>query len=510
MKKKDVVDMTDSPEYPKKRIIMLMLDSLMDQPLKKAIETKDLPALKFFVEKGTYYPNIVTPFPTMSVNVESTLLSGTYSDTHHVPGLVWYKQNENRIINYGTHVMEMFKLGLTRSLHDVFYRLNNRHLNQQATTIHEELDRKGMTSASINTLVYRGNAEHQLTTPSLLRFFVPVVKHVKTKGAKSLTYGVLSRINPVNQHGQLWKKYGFNNNYSVQELTHLIRQNELPDFSIVYFPDHDKNVHKHGVMDDKGIIEMDQQLQDILNCYDSWDEALKDNIWVIIGDNGQSHIINDKNKASVHLKDMLSPYRVARLKHKLKKEDQIVLAVNLRSAFIYSLDTDKVPLKTIVRTFEKDNRIDVIAWKENGWINVSAGGKEGLFRFKREGDWIDEYNQSWTIEGNHEILGLKIQNHSITCGDYPDALARLYSTLHSHEGDFAVVSAKPGYQLLGESSPSHVGGASHGGFHKNDSLVPMIVTGTSISPDYLRMVDLKNWILRLTATLRKEEAVVEK
>ena len=67
----------------------------------------------------------------------------------------------------------------------------------------------------------------------------------------------------------------------------------------------------------------------------------------------------------------------------------------------------------------------------------------------------------------------------------------------SHDGDYLVVNAKPGYEFLAESSPTHVGGASHGGLHEQDSLVPMIVTGTNTKPKNLRILDLKDWILSL-------------
>ncbi|MDQ0246833.1 hypothetical protein J2S09_004437 [Bacillus fengqiuensis] len=52
-------------------------------------------------------------------------------------------------------------------------------------------------------------------------------------------------------------------------------------------------------------------------------------------------------------------------------------------------------------------------------------------------------------------------------------------------------------KILFFNSPTHVGGASHGGLHKQDSLVPMIVTGTNSSPKHLRMIDLNDWILTL-------------
>jgi hypothetical protein len=53
----------------------------------------------------------------------------------------------------------------------------------------------------------------------------------------------------------------------------------------------------------------------------------------------------------------------------------------------------------------------------------------------------------------------------------------------------------PGYEFIGESSPEHDGGGAHGSMHKDDSLSPMIVTGTNKRIDHLRIVDLKKWIL---------------
>lgn len=88
-------------------------------------------------------------------------------------------------------------------------------------------------------------------------------------------------------------------------------------------------------------------------------------------------------------------------------------------------------------------------------------------------------------------------NKRIKYGDYPDALARLYAPFFSHEGKYIIVSAKPGHEFIGEGSPTHVGGASHGGLHKQDSLVSLIITGTNSTPNHLRTLDIKDWLLSL-------------
>ncbi|XBO85792.1 alkaline phosphatase family protein [Bacillus licheniformis] len=135
---------------------MLLIDSLMDEPLKEAVKNGQAPGLQYLLENGRYVPDMISPFPTMSVNVDSTLLTGVYSDRHKVPGLVWYNAKEKRIINYGSHIRELVKLGIKQSSRDVFYNLNQVHLSQQVKTLHEELDEKGIETCSINALLHRG------------------------------------------------------------------------------------------------------------------------------------------------------------------------------------------------------------------------------------------------------------------------------------------------------------------------------------------------------------------
>ncbi|WP_346775346.1 alkaline phosphatase family protein [Bacillus sp. RO2] len=166
-------------------------------------------------------------------------------------------------------------------------------------------------------------------------------------------------------------------------------------------------------------------------------------------------------------------------------------------SYVYTLDKQNLSIDELVQTVQNEERIDVIAWKKGSYIVVRAGKEEGELRFRKGGPFIDSYNQSWNLEGNLNLLDLTIRDNEVHYGDYPDALERLYSSLYSHQGNFIVVSAKPGYEFIGEGSPTHVGGASHGGLHKQDSLIPLIVTGTNSQPSYLRIKEIKEWILSL-------------
>ncbi|BDG49074.1 hypothetical protein PspKH34_36350 [Parageobacillus sp. KH3-4] len=481
----------------KKRVIMLLIDSLMYPPLEKAVKEGSAPAFQFFMENGKVFPNIVSPFPTMSVTVDSSLLTGVYANIHKIPGLVWFHDEEKRLINYGSHIRELVKLGLIRSLKDIIYHMNNHHLSKEIKTIHEEMSMKGKATASINALIYRGNTEHDLKLPRLLTFFTSWNKEAKTKGSRLFTYGSFSKISPLKRNGYFWQKFGFNDRFSVQELKYLIETDSLPSFTIVYFPDMDKIVHKHGPMDIKGICKVDKQLQNILSCYDSWEEALKGNYWIIMGDNGQAPIDSDRNKALIDLRKSLRSYQIMALKDGIKDSDEVALGVNERMAFIYTLNPERAPLPDIAKTLQKDDRVDVIAWMEKESVHVISGVRQGKLIFQPNGPLVDEYEQSWDIAGDAGVLDLTVKNNQILYDEYPDALSRLHSSLTSHGGNYLVASARPGFEFIGEGSPTHVGGASHGGLHKQDSLVPMIVTGTDSSPKHLRIIDLKDWILTL-------------
>ncbi|WP_299088378.1 alkaline phosphatase family protein [uncultured Metabacillus sp.] len=481
----------------KKKIIMIIVDTLMDLTLQEALKNGKAPALQFFIENGYKIPNMVSPFPTMSVNVDSSLLTGVYSDQHKVPGLVWFNKNENRIINYGGNVRELFKLGLKQSMEDIFYNLNHNHLSKKHKTIHEILKDQDLQTASINTLMYRGSESVQITFPFLMSLFTGMRRKIFAYAPYLFSYGAMAKLSSSKSYSFFGQKYGFNDKFSAKELKYLIKQDMLPAFTIAYFPDLDQRIHKKGRMYSKGIEKVDKQLQDILNTYSTWKDALKDNTWIILGDNGQAWIEDDRKKALIDLRKLLQAYKIPKLRARITSSDEVILCANERMTFIYTLDSNRVPLEKLAKTLQKDDRIDIIAWKKGNNIYVISGIQTGQLIFSPDGNYKDEYGQTWLIEGDLQILDLSIMEKNIMYGTYPDALARLYTTFFSHEGDYLVVNAKPGYEFLAESSPTHVGGASHGGLHEQDSLVPMIVTGTDTKPKNPRIVDLKEWLLSL-------------
>lgn len=480
-----------------KPVILLMIDSLMNEPLQQAIKAGHAPALKYLKEQGHYYPNIISSYPTMSVTIDSSLLTGTYSDKHRVPGLVWFDEKEKRLVNYGSAREEVLKLGIKNVVEDSLYHLNHSHLSREVKTIHEKLAIKGLESASINTLVYRGNEKMTLNPSKVLSKLDMMPESLKIETPMLFSYGALAHFSPKNsKNTQPWDRLGFNDKFTAQELIYLIQNGKLPAFTIAYFPDLDQSVHKDGPMNHINAIEKtDNQLQEIFNTYESWNEALHSAIWIVIGDSGQTNVGKDKSKSLIHLNKILDSYKIHKITDPVKNDDQIVLAYNERMAFVYNLDQN-IALEEIVKQLQQDDRINLIAWQRDSDVNVVASRQKEKLTFRPNGDFKDQYGQSWFLTGEHSVLDLSVNDHHIEYGTYPDALMRLHSSLNSHTGNYIIVDAEPGFEFAGDGTPIHPGGAAHGSIHKQDSLIPMIVVGAETKPKHLRIVDLYPWFLQ--------------
>ncbi|WP_081327446.1 alkaline phosphatase family protein [Paenibacillus polymyxa] len=482
----------------KKPVIVILIDSLMDKPLQDAIQEGRAPAMQYLLHQGQYFPQVVSSFPTMSVTIDSTLLTGTYANQHHVPGLVWYSDQKKRMILYGNGAKEALKIDQLQVFLDAIYQLNQVHLNKKTKTIHEELADKGKESASINAIVFRGKTKHALKVPDFIANSSRVPEKMIVTGPKWLSYAALAQLNPKNSwNTPLWKKFGMNDEFSAKDTAFLISQKKLPDVTITYFPENDNLAHRKGPTQLEGIEKADQALQTVLNAYGSWEQAVNNAIWVVMGDSAQSAVYDDRQVAAVDLKSLLNHYRIAKLNQPVRSDDQIVIAANERMAYIYAI-SDNVELSNVAKLLQHEDKLDIIAMKDGtNHIHVTKGKRDKLFSYHPGGKFIDEYGQSWTLSGEEDLVDITVNNNRIQYGKYPDVLARLHGAMNSHEGRYVVVTVQPGYELVGESSPTHIGGGAHGSLHEKDSLVPLIISGTNTRPKTLRIVDIKDWIMQL-------------
>jgi predicted AlkP superfamily pyrophosphatase or phosphodiesterase len=482
-----------------KKVVLLLVDSLMPNILEDGIRHRVVPALQFLTEHGKYWSDCVTVFPTMTASVDSSLVTGVFPNKHRVPGLIWYNPEEKTIINYINGWRTVIEQGLSICGQNVLYNLNEKHLSKQVTTLFEELADRGLTSASINTVIHRGPKKHSVKPPFLIDLATGFRFRDDISGPDVLTLGGLVQTNmeqKIPKHiRNLKNSFGICDKYAVHVAKELIQSKNQPDFMLVYLPDNDHKIHKKNPAHAEApLIHVDKQIQAILNTFHSWDEALEQCIFIIISDHGQTRIGREK-EFLIDLDKLLKPFHVLPLSEKVKDHD-LVLCNNERMAYVYPLK-NKLQSEILQALFQ-DSGIDLLAWKKGNGIQVKEGGTGREVYFEPYGPHKDIYGSTWTISGEWSVLDLKLDQGILYYNDYPDALARLYGSLYSQDIPMIVINARPRYEFLSRFYPNHLNGGCHGSLHKYDSNIPLIVAGTErtfVKPP--RLVDLKNYILEL-------------
>jgi predicted AlkP superfamily pyrophosphatase or phosphodiesterase len=377
--------------------------------------------------------------------------------------------------------------------------LNTNHLSPQVETVYEALHQEGYTTGAINFLVYRGDQTHEISVPQYIKSLFHLDGKLETKGPDLLVFGQAIKPKVIQNEkldDALYQRLGLNDSYSAQTMIKLIEENQQPEFTMVYFPNFDKQAHKHGPISLEHFAEADGYLQDILNAYASWDKALEENVFIVMGDHGQDQLKEKKEEVAVELEPLLDPYTVASLFDEPSSGD-VVIANNHRMAYLY-LATSDIGYRDLAKKLLQDYRIDHLAWIENEELIIYQGGNAGVLRIQEGGDWQDQYGQMWSIEGNESIVDLHLNKDKMTLeyGDYPNVFQQLYGALLSHS-ETMIVTAKPGYTLKSEGAPVHNKGGEHGGLHKNDTLTSIIIAGSEKELHDRRMESLKDYFIRL-------------
>lgn len=182
------------------------------------------------------------------------------------------------------------------------------------------------------------------------------------KGPDFLSLGSLS--NPFqgikNLPDGLTNRMGSNNNFAIETVKYLIRSNTLPDFLFVYLPDLDRELHKKGPTALRGVKELDQQLQSVLQTFGSPEKALHDAVFIIAGDSGMTQILPAEQNPVIDLPSLLGDARILRPGEAVSNETEIILAINETMAYVYSLKEDR-SLRDIANLLKNDPRIDFIS-----------------------------------------------------------------------------------------------------------------------------------------------------
>lgn len=487
-----------------KKHILIVIDSLMPEVLRTCLESGVVPGIEYLIKKGQLFYDCVSVFPTMTPVATASIATGVFPDRHRIPGFVWYHRGEKRIINYGATPLAIIKTGFKTVLKDLLYNLNGEHLSRETRTIHEILEDRGFSTASINFYIFRGLFHFKVKLPLWARVLSGLWNAPEIPGP---SISVVGQIVPpgfpckgaLKKPGGFLRRFGVNDEFTGTATYHLIKQGKLPDFTAVYLPDLDSYAHHRPIKETfPAVMFADRQVQKILNAFGSWKEAVENNVIMVVGDHSQS-LVGKISGSIINLSRLLSRFSQLGLGKIDNGRCQLAVCPNERMAHIYLLkEFDKLK-QGVLETLAADLRIDQIMWREKdsdkSMYNVLRGGSIGRLAFSRGGTLVDTYRCSWDIKGDLELIDAHIEGTRLVYGQYPDALNVMASLMEAkHCGDITV-TAKPGFEFGGEAAPVHPGRGSHGSFHRDDICVPLIVAGGEAFTPHPRIVDIVPYIL---------------
>jgi hypothetical protein len=488
-----------------KKVILFVIDSLHPVVLEKVLAEGKTPAFRFLAKQGTYIERVVSSFPTMTPVATSSMITGTWSDRHAVPGFIWYNEEIRKIVDYGATWQSVLRIGPEKVLRNQLIRLNEEHLNSETPTLYEMLESGGYSTGCVNFFMHRAAHLYRVKLPFLIALATRFgLKQEKVSGPSQLILGQLiqpflsGRLNTYPRG--VFQRFGFNDAFSAKIAAQLVREGKQPDFMVVYFPDNDKYSHKYGPLCTGSSLEqVDRHVAAVLDEFDSWEKALEENMIIVTGDHSQT-AVGFGNEYLIDLDRALKSFKRLKATEEASEDNnkEIAICPNERMAFIYLLQRETKILPDVVSVLVKDSRNAQIAWKvsENRYCVLQGGTEKQLF-FSRLGPYQDVYGQSWSWEGDLSVVDVYVSgDQKIEFGKFPDAFTRLISALEVRHESRVVLSAASGYEYLALGAPIHPGGGSHGSLEAEDSTVPMIISEMSVRLEQARIIDLFPMILR--------------
>jgi hypothetical protein len=462
------------------KLVLVVVDAMKPAMLERAISTGRAPAMQALRERGHYRPDCVAAFPSVTPVCAASIATGAGPDRHHIPSMNWYHRGEERYVEYGTSFGASRAFGIRRSLTDTIYNMNNEHLSADTPTVFEALDDANVRTAGTTYLMYRGRHEHQPNDETALARLATQVFRKPVLGPREFFYADLFASRRTGCKGNLGMP-GLRDRHSGCVGAFLM-EHDLFDFLLLSLPDNDTYSHRNGPSAQvTSLAEADRQLERLMHAGGGPDAFLAEHAVIVCSDHSQSQV-----EAEIDLFAAFDGFDVLPPTAAKPEEREIAVCPGSRSAQVYLLDEEAGDelRDRVVNTACALDGVDLVMHRTDhpdGEAVVRTA--RGELRFGPGSDLTDLRGGSWTIEGDPAALELDTSDGRVRSATYPDALARIWSSLRCRQSGQILLSARPGYEFTDWGGAHHIGGGSHGSLHVNDSHGVLLWAGTGPAAD---------------------------
>jgi len=463
----------------RKKLVLAVIDAMKPTMLERAVASGGAPALALLMERGQHVADCVAAFPSVTPVCSASIVTGAGPDRHLIPSMNWYHRPEARYVEYGTSFRASQAFGFKRSLTDTIYNMNAEHLAAETPTVFESLDDADVRTAGTTYLMYRGRHRHEPSTETALTRIASAVFKQPVQGPREFFYADIFASRRTGCRSQLGLP-GVRDQHAGCVGAHLVAE-DLFDFLLLSLPDNDTHSHKHGPDGQvTSLVAADQQVQRLMDAAGGPDAFLEDHAVIVCSDHSQSQVEDEIDLFRAFDGFSVLPPSGVRT-GKDGDEAQIAVCPSSRAAQVYVLDREDrdALVPRVVRTLLGLEGVDLVMNRTghpDGEVAVRSA--HGELRFAPRGDLTDLRGETWSVDGDHDVLALSVRDGEIRSTRYPDALARVWSALRCRTAGEVLASARPGWEFLDWGRSHHIGGGSHGSLHANDSLGSLLWCGT--------------------------------
>lgn len=476
------------------QVLLVVIDALTSRVVAPAMAEGRLPTLKALADRGQVRFDCRSIFPSITPAATSSIITGRYPCEHGIAGASWLDESTGEVAYYGDDFWTILREGTGHFFQDFLLHLNGERLT--APTLFQLAERAGRSAACLNYLVYRGDTTHRIRVPLALALLPGVPFAETVAGPSTLCLGDFVSEGPgrddLRSVGGIFHRFGLDDPGTAGYLQALAAGERLPDVAVAYFAENDYRSHKVGPQAALRVVErVDDYLRDFLDARGGIDLALGDLRVAITGDHSHADIDADAEHARLDLAAVLGSWSLGDPGAGWRGDAQLMICPNMRAAQIYTRD-ESVDVDRVIDDLLAEPRVDQVLWRsrEAGGatrFHVATADRGRLsFAFAAgEAGTPDEYGGRWTWTGDLRAVDARVGAEGRVASDrYPNPFERIAGGLRHPCAGRVWVTATPGVELEAPGGKVHVGGASHGALHADDSLVPLIVAGGGPVPEW--------------------------
>ena len=470
----------------------IIIDSWVARTVERELAAGKLPALAHLVRHGRMDLECTTIFPSVTPACLSALATGVGPALNHITGVLWYNRPPDRYVHYWPYPQSLLWGTIEHVVGDFFIGLNGEHLSRGVSTVFELLEAADVPSACVNFPVSRAPYMHRAEVPGFIRTLGKLPPDLALPGPRYMRHGDMIRGDRPRSKG-FWKKYGFNDEMSALHSADLVRE-KRPSFMLTYFNENDLRTHHHGP-DNIGfsLAKVDRELGRMMDAYGSWDQAVQEARWMLVGDHAQSNTFPLRRGHAVNVFKAFPKHRIAPLRTGGLRASGCDFAVgpNDRMCYFYFPEEDAACMHDVLEVVSGWQAVDQVFWREGGTFHAYRRATGERLTWRPGGPVADPWGQRWTLEGAPGAVGATLDGPFLRYGEYPNALERVTSALSVPGGGTMALTAALGYEF---TSGFPMGRGNHGSLHALDSYVPLVTVGLQ-APLQPRITDLVGVVL---------------